>query len=189
MAIPQRSWMTLFLRRIVAYSIDVACIMAYAAMLFAVTILFFPLASAVELDVADALQMQLVGIVTLTGPVVLVFAWLESRRSGATLGKWLLGLAVRRINGDRASFPRSLARNVLKFLPWEIAHMGVHQAYVASHPQSWLGIALSLAGMLLAAAYLVSCIILHGRTIYDPITGTCVTRTASLRAITATADA
>lgn len=189
MAIPQRSWVTLFLRRIIAYSIDVACIMAYAAMLFAVTILFFPLAPVVERDVADALQMQLVGIVTLTGPVVLVFAWLESRRSGATLGKWLLGLTVRQINGDRTSFPRSLGRNVLKFLPWEIAHMGVHQAYVASHSHSWLGIALSFAGMLLAAVYLVSCIILHGRTIYDQIIGTCVTQASSPRAITATADA
>lgn len=91
MAIPQRSWVTLFLRRIIAYSIDVACIMAYAAMLFAVTILFFPLAPVVERDVADALQMQFVGIVTLTG----LSCWcLHGSNQGVREQRWGNGCLV-----------------------------------------------------------------------------------------------
>lgn len=151
--------------------------MLYAGLLFGVTVTLFPGASQTtdppaRHDLGDALRMQLVGLMTLTGPVMLVFAWLESRRRGATLGKRLLKLSVRGLDARRVTFPRSLARNALKFLPWEISHAGVHQAFVESHPQPWVGTALSGAGMLLAAVYAASCVVCRGRTLYDRASGT-----------------
>lgn len=107
----------LFARRAGAYGVDYAVIAAYALALAGVT-----------LGVAPSLQLSNaagygVGLATLTGPVILVFAALEAR-FGATPGKAALGLRVRS-GAARPGFAPSLVRNVIKFLPWEIAHMGI----------------------------------------------------------------
>jgi len=107
----------LFLRRVAAYGVDYVVIALYAVLLAGVTITVAPDPQ------LSKLQAYLLSVSTLTGPVIVGFAVLETV-FGASLGKKLVGLRVSR-DGARAGFSRSLARNVGKFLPWEIAHIGI----------------------------------------------------------------
>lgn len=170
-------WCSLLLRRGAAYLIDVACILAYAAALLLVTVLaFHPSAPGPDHSVGDAIRGELLGFATLTGPVMLAMAWLEASRWQASPGKRWLGLAVERAGGGRLSLGRSLARNAFKFLPWELAHAGVHLAFVTAEPWNAVGLALSTSSMLLVAAYVASSALLQGPTLYDWLLGTRVTR-------------
>lgn len=107
-----------FLRRALAYTVDYGLIAAYAVTLAAVTLTVFP-------DFAPASKAIGYGLAaaTLTGPVVLVFSVLEARL-GATPGKLALGLRVRR-EGRPVGYGPALVRNLGKFAPWEIAHLGI----------------------------------------------------------------
>jgi uncharacterized RDD family membrane protein YckC len=107
----------LFLRRVAAYMIDYAVIASYAALLAVITLTLAPDPQ------LSKWQAYLLSVLTLTGPVIVAFALLEAR-FGASPGKVLFGLRVRR-HRERAGFGRSLARNIGKFLPWEIAHIGI----------------------------------------------------------------
>lgn len=169
----------LLLRRLTAYFVDVGCMLTYAGALFVLTLALAPPASAAD-TVASALRMQLVSLATLTGPVVLAMAWLEASRLQASPGKWLLGLVVARVGGGRLGFGRSLARNALKFLPWEIAHAGVFLSFVPTSPWPAVSIALSFAGMLLVAVYLASYFLLRRQTVYDRVAGARVAQSRSV---------
>ena len=70
----------------------------------------------------NRIQSQVSGILTLTLPVILYFAIFESSLKQATWGKRRQALTVTDKNGNRIRFGRALARAVLKFTPWEIAH-------------------------------------------------------------------
>ncbi len=106
-----------FVRRVAAYGADYLVIAAYALALAAVTLTLLP-----PLNLAK-LQAYGLAAATLTAPVVLVYAVLEARFGGSP-GKWILGL---RVEGPsvRPGFLRALVRNLVKFAPWEIAHIGV----------------------------------------------------------------
>lgn len=108
----------LFLRRAAAYALDSLAISVYALALALVMVSAFPSL------VVGKLEAYLLAVTTLTGPVILAYAGMEAR-FGAGPGKELLGLRVRR-KGERPGFGRSLARNGLKFAPWEIAHAGIY---------------------------------------------------------------
>jgi len=156
------------LRRLVAYIVDCACIMWYAVMLyFATALVANPGTTFTQTTLLDALRFQLIGLLTLTLPVVVVFAWLEAGGGNGTLGKRLFNLRVTRLDGSDLSMRRSLARNALKFLPWEVSHTGVHQMSVPDHPLPWLGPTLATVGMCMALFYIATCLFGHGRTIYD----------------------
>ena len=107
----------LLLRRVGAYGVDCAVIMLYAAVLLVVSVLVAPDAA------LSRLQGYVLAVATLTAPVVIGFSVLEAR-FGATAGKALFGLQVCR-GQVRPGFARALIRNVGKFLPWEIAHIGI----------------------------------------------------------------
>lgn len=161
--------MILTARRAGAYLIDCLCIMAYAGLLFLFVVFVMQpsMEAAARVSTTQALQQQAIGLIVLTLPVVMTLAWMEAGRWQGTLGKRLLGLRVMRVDGDPLRFSRSLGRNALKFLPWEIAHTGVNQTLVTDHPLPRLGIAISILSMVLVAVYLVSCLLGRGRTIYD----------------------
>ncbi len=107
-----------FLRRAGAYAIDYAVIAVYALALAGVTLAV----TGPDPDLSNAAGYGL-ALATLTAPVVLVFSILESM-FGASPGKALTGLRVMR-GKAKPQFSRALARNGLKFLPWEIAHIGI----------------------------------------------------------------
>ncbi len=106
-----------FLRRAAAYAIDYVVIALYAVLLALVTITIAP-----DVQLAKS-QAYWLSVATLTGPVVLVFSGLEAR-FGVSPGKALLVLRIQGTGGD-IPLSRALVRNVGKFLPWELAHIGI----------------------------------------------------------------
>lgn len=105
------------LRRCAATFIDCGLILAYAGALAGLMLAVGPDGS-LSKPAAYALAF-----VTLTGPVVLAMSVIEARH-GASPGKRAMGLRVV-AGADRPSVGASLVRNGLKFLPWEIAHIGI----------------------------------------------------------------
>lgn len=106
-----------FLRRSGAYLTDNLCILAYAACLALVTLTVFPNAD------LSRLQAYGLALATLTLPTVLTFSFLEAVLS-ASPGKLIWRLRVR--SGEASpSCGRALLRNGIKFLPWELAHIGI----------------------------------------------------------------
>jgi len=107
-----------YLRRAGAYAVDYLAIAVYALALAGVTLAV----TQPDPDLSKAAGYGL-SLATLTAPVVLVFSIVESM-FGASPGKALTGLRVMR-GEAKPRFTRALARNGLKFLPWEIAHIGI----------------------------------------------------------------
>lgn len=108
----------LAIKRILAFAIDYLIIALYAALLFGIS-------SALDLEHKLPINGQLLGLLTLTIPVFLYFFLMEKGKARATVGKKLMKVQVRVESGNITQ--SILMRNLLKFLPWEIAHTGVHQ--------------------------------------------------------------
>ncbi|NGZ77492.1 RDD family protein [Saccharibacillus alkalitolerans] len=64
-------------------------------------------------------QSQWIASLTSVIPIVLIFAVLD--HNGGSIGKRKAGLTLHR---TRKNFGASLLRNVIKFLPWQLGHIG-----------------------------------------------------------------
>lgn len=93
------------------------------------------------------LQSQLLITGTSVLPLVLIFAWQDFR--GGSFGKRKAGLTV---HFERRSFGASLVRNAIKFLPWQLGHMGTAHS-INSGWDVWSAM-LSFGGMGLAVIML-----------------------------------
>lgn len=115
----------LVVRRLLAFTLDWLVVLLWGGVLFGVV----AVATAGDLpQPAGAWQAQGMGFLVMTLPVTLYFAVSEASPARASLGKWAVGLVVLREAGGRVSFGTSLARNAIKFLPWELGHTVAHQA-------------------------------------------------------------
>ncbi len=152
--------------RILAFSIDYLLIIAYGLLLFGVT-------TVLDIEHLSPLEGQIVGFLSLTLPVYLYFYSTERSNRAATLGKRVLNIAVR---SDTPNKRAILKRNILKFLPWEIAHIGVHwQVYYANIDETqplWVWVAL-IVPQIIVLGYLISIWIYKGQSsLYDRLAGT-----------------
>lgn len=158
-----------FLRRVAGYLIDYAIIAAYALGLAGVVI-----ATGLEAP-GTKLGGYLLSFATLTGPVVIVFAALEALW-GVSPGKAIVGLRVM-YRDQTPGFGRALARNVLKFLPWEIAHIGIWmtpgQPFVV--PPSMISLIVMNAALALVGTQ-AALIAVTGRGVHDRLPGLRVVR-------------
>ncbi len=111
-------------RRLIAFALDYLVISAYLVVLvaFAFVIRLTPLAEPFGGLFANPLSAELSAFVLLVLPVVLYFALFEASERQGTWGKQRLGLKVTDAQGRRLTVPRSLARSLLKFIPWELTH-------------------------------------------------------------------
>lgn len=111
-------------QRILAFALDYLVIAAYLILLTALTWAAAHTFAGPALAAlfANPLSGQLTIVATVTLPVVLYFALLESSPWQATWGKRRVGLRVVSVDGDRLSRGRALARSLVKFIPWELAH-------------------------------------------------------------------
>ena len=124
---------------------------------------------------ADPLSAELTGIIVLTLPVTLYFALFESSAWQATWGKRHRGLKVTRSNGERLTRPRALARNILKFVPWELAHACIWQiSFVGGESSPLISIGFVLVWVLVGANIVSLWISPRRQTLYDRLAGTCV---------------
>lgn len=112
-------------RRLLAYFIDVA--LAFGVVLVVLQSLVFPLAFQLfgEFYLYGP-RIEIYTLLTISLPVWLYFAVLESRGRGASLGKRVLGMQVKTLEGQTLSFNQALTRTIIKMLPWEIAHMAIN---------------------------------------------------------------
>jgi len=169
-----------FVPRVCAFAIDFFLIAGYAGLLATVSsaILFRLPREQVERVFAQPMRADLVAFVTLVLPVIVVFALAESSGRQASWGKRWLRLRVVTTAGGRPSRSRALARNALKFLPWQVSHTCLF--HIPGWPLAVETVpAWTIAGFTLVwgivAVYGLSLLVppTH-RTPYDRAAGTCV---------------
>lgn len=158
------------IHRIFAWTIDFGFIVLYAILLFAVTSLFFDVRQAG----LNPYFGQLIGFLTLTLPVITYSYLTEKGNWKATIGKRVLNLIV--LTPENKTNKSILIRNLLKYLPWELAHTGVHWIIyfesVGRETPIWTWIIL-IVPQVLVFVYFISIILSKGQSsIYDRISGT-----------------
>jgi len=111
-------------QRIGAFLLDYLIIAAYIVLLVSISVGlgFGPLRGMFREIFADPNRSELSAFLLLVLPVILYFALFECSSWQATWGKRKMELCVTTIHGTRLSFPRSLTRSLLKFVPWELTH-------------------------------------------------------------------
>lgn len=164
---------TIAIRRVLAFMVDWLIIIAWGGVLFGIVMV------ATGEDPgrpANPWIAQAIGFISMTVPVVLYFAVLESSSRKATIGKKALGLAVVGVTGDLTSLGRSLVRSSIKFLPWEFGHIVANQAAFSGDA----GVAHWVYGPMIVAFVLplwwIVSIFSSGRAPYDRASSTHVVR-------------
>ncbi|WP_082234498.1 RDD family protein [Halobacillus massiliensis] len=110
-----------FKLRIYAFLLDYLLISLYGTVVIgSISIIFRQ--SITPLFTESPVAAELTGFLFITMPVVLYFVISEQSHWQGTFGKRKLGLMVTDKKGGRISFFRSLARSIIKFSPWELAH-------------------------------------------------------------------
>jgi uncharacterized RDD family membrane protein YckC len=161
--------LTIFARRAAAYLTDSVGIFLYAVGLAAVMLL-----SGAEIGSSKLVGYAL-AFLTLTAPVVLLFSVMEARW-GATPGKALLGLRVTQGQAG-AGLGQALTRNVVKFLPWELAHIGIWMTPGQPFVDAPAGISLVLIVMSYALILVQAVLVLAFKAgLHDLISGLRVAR-------------
>ncbi len=158
--------------RILASIIDYAILAIYATGLFFVANLFFSVFNWSTL--LNPIIGQLIGFLTLTFPVITYSYLTEKSNWRGTIGKKLQKLIV--LTDQNKSAKNILIRNVLKFLPWELAHTGVHWTlyYNSTGIETplWTWVILILP-QVFVLGYFVSILISKGESsLYDKISKT-----------------
>ena len=156
-------------RRIIAFILDYMIIAMYALLLLGITTIL----NLKDL-ILNPINGQLVGFVSLTLPVFFYFYLLEKGRAKATIGKRIMNLHVD--SKTENTEPKIFLRNILKFLPWEIAHVGVHWIIFFSKFENdipiWMWFVL-IVPQVMMFLYFVSIIVSGGESsIYDRIANT-----------------
>jgi uncharacterized RDD family membrane protein YckC len=166
------------IRRVFAFMVDWLLILAWAGTLFGIVM------GATGGNPGRPINpwiAQAIGFISMTVPVVLYFAILESSRRKATLGKKALGLVVIGVAGDHTSLGKSLVRSSIKFLPWEFGHIVANQAAFSGDA----GVALWVYGPMTLALVLplwwIVSIFSTGQAPYDRVSSTHVVRDKARR--------
>jgi uncharacterized RDD family membrane protein YckC len=167
-------------RRIAAWMLDYVVILAYLIVLTAASLAtqLSPAASVFSSAMTKPITAELVGFMTLTGPVILYFAITEASTWQATLGKRALRIVVVGPGGTRLSFRRAIVREAVRFLPWELAHSLIWPLALPPHLEP---LPVTIGGFavvyLLLLVYLVSLFVgSEHRTVYDRLAGSRVLR-------------
>ncbi|RKQ30004.1 RDD family protein [Oceanobacillus halophilus] len=100
--------------------VDFVVILAYLLLLLIINlgIIYFILDGIPEYT---EMQTQLIAAFTSVIPIILLFSYLDYFKSG-TVGKRVSGL---KLIYKKRRFISSLTRNIIKFLPWQLGHIGV----------------------------------------------------------------
>ncbi len=126
--------------RIAAFAFDYLVIAVYLVVLVLLgwsSRFAFP--TAMTFMFSQRVSAQFVGFLLITLPVTLYFAFGESSLKQASWGKQRMGLKVVNVQGRQLSFIHALARNLLKFVPWELAHTCIWSlAFSYGNPPLWI---------------------------------------------------
>ena len=159
--------------RIQAFAIDYLVILAYLALLTALMWII----NSVSLDISqelfdDALSGQSVIFLVFTIPVILYFALFNSSLWQATPGKRWRNLRVIRPNGESLDRKRALGREILKFIPWELAHTCIWQIrFAPEEPSPMITVGFVLVWILIGINIISLLISPNHQTLYDRLSG------------------
>lgn len=165
-------------RRTTAYFVD--CIIAFTiSMLFIQGLIMINLQPYLGIDdqwFRNSINMEIYVLLTISLPVWLYFAIMESSEKRATLGKRLVNLEVlNSTTTNKINFTQSISRTILKLLPWEIAHIGVIFPTPLHYAETAEIRTLTIIGLVLFVVYFVSIALdQQSRSLYDKWVGTTV---------------
>lgn len=163
--------------RFLAFGLDYVVIAAYATVLFGLT-------TFIKIGELSPPAGQLVGFMTLTLPVFLYFYLMEISKRAATIGKRVMNISVQ--TNSENSNQKVFIRNILKFLPWEMAHVGVHwmvyYSVLDQSPPVWVWAALILP-QVIVLGYVISIVLYKGESsFYDKLAHTRLERNSESKA-------
>lgn len=162
--------MAIILRRIMAFSIDSLFLAVYAGLLF-----FFVSPVVRPWFTNSAQQAELAGFLLLTLPFVLYFVVSEASAWSGSIGKRLLRLRVLDNDGKKKiSVSQSVKRSVVKFLPWELAHFAIWNAFVFESALYGAAIGALILCYALLLLYAVGLLLKSHRPLYDLMAHTVV---------------
>lgn len=163
------------LRRLWAFACDYMLIVLYLGALGAAA---FAL-SQISQWFSQASTAHMASFLLVTLPIGAYFAFCEASASGATVGKRLMRIQVRRFDGSRLALSASLLRTAIKFTPWELSHTAIWRYRFAStvQTQDWVATSLLTTAWLLIVLNL-GCVAAdkRRRTLYDFVAGSIVVR-------------
>jgi uncharacterized RDD family membrane protein YckC len=110
-------------KRLTAAFIDLGGIILYALVLLGVSLISFSIIG--YTPKLSVINPHLLGFLTLTLPIMIYFIVSEFK-VGGTPGKRFTGLKVVSFNSQPLTLTQVIIRNIIKFLPWEFAHVLVY---------------------------------------------------------------
>lgn len=160
-------------KRLFAFCIDYLLIIVYAIVLWLISsqvIKYFKIST----EIFHPVLSQCIGFFTLTLPVFAYFFLSEISSKKGTIGKRKFHIYIDDSNSKWSN--GILLRNIFKFLPWEIAHTGVHWVIYYSNnaltTPSWVWVALIIP-QAIAIFYVTSIFFYKGESsVYDMMAGT-----------------
>ncbi len=164
-----------FWKRAGAFALDYLVILGYLLGIALLALLANAIFGANEWLFGDRIRAQFVAFLIVTLPVTLYFAISESSASQATWGKRRLKLKVADRNGNQIGVWRSLARTLLKFIPWELSHTLIWQIYFSTQIESiWINYGFTLVYLLIGLNIASLLLTKSHQTLYDLLTNTYV---------------
>ena len=136
-----------FKKRMIELLFDYLFILAYLALLFLCSMLFYIILFNGIPEFTE-IQSQCLVFFTSVLPITLLFTFLDYTKNGS-FGKAKAGL---QLIYKKKTVQSSLIRNAIKFLPWQIGHMGTIHGFYSEF--DFLSIILSFLATLLAVALL-----------------------------------
>ncbi|MFQ6863027.1 RDD family protein [Streptococcus oralis] len=134
-------------KRMIEFLFDYLFILAYLLILFLgsmlIYIIFFN-----GIPEFTEIQSQCLVFLTSVLPIILLFTYLDYKKNGS-FGKAKAGLEL---VYQKKTVQASLIRNTIKFLPWQIGHMGTIHGFYSNF--DGLSIILSISATLLAVSLL-----------------------------------
>jgi len=162
-----------FWKRAGAFALDYIIILGYLIGIVLLSLLLNAVGAS-EWLFADRIRAQFVAFLLVTLPVTLYFAISESSPSQATWGKRRLKLRVTDQDGNRIGLGRSLARTLLKFVPWELSHTLIWQIYFSPIVSPWVNYGFTLVYLLIGLNIVSLFLTKTRQTLYDLLAKTYV---------------
>lgn len=163
--------------RLVAFAVDWLILAVWGSIIFGIVTL---VSGGYPQRPEGAWTAEAIGFLTMTLPFTLYFAFCESSRWRASIGKLIFSLVVVRRSGEKTSFTRALFRNAIKFVPWEFGHMLTQQAAYAGGGDFpvWLWGPAAIAAV--GPMWWLLGLFAQGETPYDRWTDVRITRSTEL---------
>lgn len=165
----------MILRRICAFLIDW---LVFSVWLVIVAIVSSLIQSTGLLDLARLFgswpRAQVLGLIIVTIPLYIYFVVMETR-SGATIGKRVTGLRVEDLSGQTPPLKKSLLRNLVKLLPWELGHAGT---WIVALTGEQIGMVISILAQVLVLGWIATALVTKGKSsLWDKVAGTMIVDT------------